>query len=1548
MRDCARRFLTFTLWLAAALGLQAQTQTGPRTFIDLNGNWEAHPNQGLTCNYPPATDGWKPELVPQPRTSRIKATEISWSYGKSVAELKKAGLTDFDTKTELSAWYRRTFVMPAKAEGKAVVLTFDCMQVKSVVWLNGVKLGECITGIAPTPYDISGQVRWGGENELVVWLAGPEALIDMKNELFLGQYNHCAVGIQGDVRVEIMSAIHVDDVYVKTLVARKRIEAEMTLTNQGQAAATVVPSCVVERYSDRRPCLTITGEPVSLAGGETRTVVVSRGWDNPVLWSPATPFLYVASCRLASPEGAAVDELDQRFGFREFTVKGRQLLLNGQPITLFRQEAGSYADATYPQIYGDDDPMRGGSLKELATHTVNHFRVHGNGPVVPQLGDEIGVTLAPSLAHFWTSTFPLDPAKQPLWLPTLKEHLRKVVRNLRNHPSIVIWNLANETYWGEVPKNPAMKAVCKELVETVRAVDPLRPLDGDAEAGWDGLLDILNLHYPGAPGDLSKRYPNSGVVVPNDLYWLKDKGNSAWRFEFDWDKPLAMGEYSMIPSTPDAYSGFGGEDAYNWVQESLRSSTETAVHVSLMSKMTDVYRIQGVACLGPWIFDGSDIMPRFAIRPLDFHPNFTGGKTVARKVVVFYESDTSLSASRLQCLLIVAGRQVWEMNLPLALKRGPNVMDIAITPPQVERTVKAELLLRLRYDRSGNKPERLHHSETVFIMPETSLADVDAAKIALLDPSGKTATALAGVQLAVAPLKALEAAGLAGKKLLLVAGDAPLAPVKDALLDFAGKGGSILFLQREDADTLGAGFPELDRSHVASRAWKRSHSHPALDGLDDAQLSYWRPDNLVGKLNYAKPGDGDIRVLLDAGGMRGMEWTPLCETTLGDGHLIFSQLSLVDRLGIEPAAGDILARLVRYGLTAAPARPQTLRLLSQGNAQLEEILGLCRLVVAKGLDGDGPVLWDASYKASPEELTQLKSYVQAGGHLWLHGFTPETVGAVAPLLAFRPELVALDPKLTTAVRLSDSPLMDNLSSGDFLWAKLDLWTRGGFLAGSVPTAKLGSHVLCLPSVDAGEPLLEPALLVAIPAGKGQLLFDTLAWENASATEGERVIRIVSALAMNQGAKIAKTQGDAYDYYPVDLATVANMGYVDEVAQDGQGGWLDMGTYDLCFFLTNHTERMNGTGAPIAAEPFPENTRFCGVPFQLTAPKKNLGKAMIALRATDRALKLPDKVAGVPVGHKADTLWFIHAASYLPHEKGVVIAKYLMHYEDGTCAEFPVRAGIEINDWSGPVKPERAKICWTGNNRVSNSVGLFLAAWSNPFPGKTITAIDIVGALTGAQLAVVGISGGIKKADAATPLARWDFAELKDGKVADSVGGATLYLSKKTKDTADPVLDSLAGEPALKLDGQWFSGDLSKLAGFNPDQPFTTTLSFALAALPEGERGYGLFEAFAHMQRGFRLGVDAQTRALWLEYYPRPEGKQTFLRGKAGLELGKAYDVSVVFDSSGAKLYLNGKLEAVQGGALPLPHKGLFSVGQGSGAGRMHGLLKSVELWQRKE
>ena len=96
--------LALLLFPALRANAQAPVQIGSRTFIDLDGAWQTRPNLGLQCSYPPSNDAWRPVAIPEQSSSLIHPTKISWSYGRSVADLKTDGLTNFDAATDLSAW----------------------------------------------------------------------------------------------------------------------------------------------------------------------------------------------------------------------------------------------------------------------------------------------------------------------------------------------------------------------------------------------------------------------------------------------------------------------------------------------------------------------------------------------------------------------------------------------------------------------------------------------------------------------------------------------------------------------------------------------------------------------------------------------------------------------------------------------------------------------------------------------------------------------------------------------------------------------------------------------------------------------------------------------------------------------------------------------------------------------------------------------------------------------------------------------------------------------------------------------------------------------------------------------------------------------------------------------------------------------------------------------------------------------------------------------------------------------------------------------------
>ncbi len=532
-------------------------------------------------------------------------------------------------------------------------------------------------------------------------------------------------------------------------------------------------------------------------------------------------------------------------------------------------------------------------------------------------------------------------------------------------------------------------------------------------------------------------------------------------------------------------------------------------------------------------------------------------------------------------------------------------------------------------------------------------------------------------------------------------------------------------------------------------------------------------------------------------------------------------------------------------------------------------------------------------------------------------------------------------QIKSCVRISDSPLLNNICSEEFFWVTLNLADRMDYFGNGKPTAPLGKYEFRFPKLTLAEPLIAPRLLVNCPLGKGSIILDAFDWPRAFSTENMKVIRIVNALARNLGATVALKKETAWDYSFVDLAKSANMGYVDEYADDGKGGWLDMGRADLCFFLINHTGLSNGVGAPVAVPPFPGQYRFLGVPFRLTAPKKNNGKAIVALRGRDHSIKLPDKAAGIAVNHKAEQIWFLHSATYVPKKRGIVIARYVFRYADGSRAEFPVRSGIEVGDWCGPSRQKAAQVAWTGRNRVGLTVGLYLTSWKNPHPDKVITNIDVVANLSRAAFALIGITCGrtISDEKGMTTAAHWDFS--RTGNTSPACFNPPAPLRPRDDSKTKPVVSF--GQDGVHLTGKQYLAGTMRDVRLYPAGIIELHAKF-MVRKSQSSAGYGLFQAMHYRRDGFRIHITNRMKILLAIFTGRD--RSTFLKSASQLQPEKFYKLRVRMDGRTAAIFINGKLDAMKTCRMPAPcPDGDILIGHCSGSGYFDGTISTISLFR---
>ena len=742
-------------------------------------------------------------------------------------------------------------------------------------------------------------------------------------------------------------------------------------------------------------------------------------------------------------------------------------------------------------------------------------------------------------------------------------------------------------------------------------------------------------------------------------------------------------------------------------------------------------------------------------------------------------------------------------------------------------------------------------------------------------------------------------------------------PYAQTIRAWVAEGGRVVLLHQDSGRALTAELPDTDSQHAASMAWIRSPGHTILAGLSESQMRWWRPDHLVATKTFQKPTSGRFQVLLDSGGRYGMEWTSLAEVRVGKGLFVISQLHLADRIDVEPLAGELLARMVRYALTGTPPEARSLRLLAGRNEALKKTLASCSVVSKPGLTGDGPIMVDGSQELTAADVTSLHQYIDDGNTLWLHRFNPSSLAKVASLFPFVPKLMEFDKSTQAGKIINAAGISAGLSTFDLYWTRVDMGFRGDPYQNGQVTAKLGDYVLQLPTLEAGKPLTSPAFMIRVPTGKGSIFVDNLAWEDAYGAEPAKVSRLLSTLVTNLGGDVRLQTERDYKYFSVDLSPYVNMGYYDQTEGDSKGGWTDQGINDMRFFLINHTGRAGGVegAAEVTGDKWPAEVRFGGRPFRLVDPTIGAHKGVISLRGGTHDMFLPGELKGIKVGRTAERLWFLHTACWAVTDKlNAEIGRYIIHYDDGSTVTVPLRYGLELQDWWDPAPLANSQVAWTGKNLKRSPIGIWITPWENPNPDKKITMIDLIGNLTESQIVLLGITGGTGEGGAADErqVAQWMLSDANAGSILNRVpGGANLTFDKNA-----PTIYRGEGHAGLRVTGgQSIQGEAIAMSALKLGGPFSLEMSIMVEKPPIGYMG-GLFEFMKYQSAGFRL-VYYQNMKLGAEIFPGP-GKSSYIVGQTALQPGRFYHVRIQFDGQRAQLFLDGKLDAGVDTAAPAP------------------------------
>ena len=482
------------------------TGTRARVSIDLSGVWQYRVDQanaGLEQEYySPKQDGtgWKTMRIP----NNWYLTEVGDYFGV--------------------VWFRTAFTVPQNLQGKHLTLRFNAVDYYADVWLNGEYLGHHAGYFTPFEFDVTGKVRFDGENVLVVRDDAPRdpteyVLVNepwnlntpmsepykrhWAKDLTLIKGHHIDAmhrpgamtrfrgdgnsgGIWQPVELIARGDVQIENVKIYPKIVDEDgsalVSVDVELNNSSDEMVETQVRLVIRAKNFASPEVFERTREVQLQPG-LNTVKLIKTIPKPELWwtwDHGKPNLYTAEITVGEPQ--ASDGMVETFGIKKIEqdykghwyLNGRRIFLRGMRYfsSLWMSEMN---EARYRQ-----------DLDQMPKLNINAIRLgsHVELPVFYDICDEMGLLLWQvfPMHYCYSDSDELIEAAAPM--------MKQMVQMLYNHACIGMWSVFKEPKVYGLPNRPNNYGrLCEIMWEAAKTVDPIRWVHkGDYEEGVKNIM----------------------------------------------------------------------------------------------------------------------------------------------------------------------------------------------------------------------------------------------------------------------------------------------------------------------------------------------------------------------------------------------------------------------------------------------------------------------------------------------------------------------------------------------------------------------------------------------------------------------------------------------------------------------------------------------------------------------------------------------------------------------------------------------------------------------------------------------------------------------------------------------------------------------------------------------------------------------------------------------------------------------------------------------------------------------------------------------------
>ncbi len=460
---------------------------------------------------------------PRPQMVRSKWLNLDgpWQFqaGNSENEsipkgnLSRTILVPFPVESALSGimehheriWYKRTFTLPAEWKGQKILLHFGAVDFESEIFINGKSVGAHKGGYDPFSFDITGAIKSGSQQEIVVRVFDPT-----DNGGFpRGKQTLNPRGIMYTSVTGIWQTVWLEPVPQASISNIKIIpDIDKSVVNLTVNSSNTKGFTVMVKIKDGNKII------------QTKLGNVNTELNIPVpnekLWSPDDPFLYDMDISLVKGN-TALDNISSYFGMRKISVENdegyKKLFLNNKflfqigPLDQGFWPDGIYTAPTDKAIQFDLETIKKFGFNMVRKHIkVEPYRWY-------YWADKLGLLVwqdMPSANSYTEHTPPVDTAEYA-------SELTRMIQTHWNSPSIIMWDVFNE---GQGQHNTA------GLVQKVKELDSSRLVNQASGGELFGAGDILDIHSypaPACPSGTAQalacgEYGGIGYIIKDHLW----------------------------------------------------------------------------------------------------------------------------------------------------------------------------------------------------------------------------------------------------------------------------------------------------------------------------------------------------------------------------------------------------------------------------------------------------------------------------------------------------------------------------------------------------------------------------------------------------------------------------------------------------------------------------------------------------------------------------------------------------------------------------------------------------------------------------------------------------------------------------------------------------------------------------------------------------------------------------------------------------------------------------------------------------------------------